>query len=429
MQGLQKTGIFDADWLQYLAGAFREHADPGIMDLYLERRLDISMEFRDGLLQIEEGRSEGAALRSATSKLRSLRASTGISPRSIASLLTTSELSRSISRYAPRIAPPLEGPEDWRRQTEEFLIPFESMDLRLRILIRHAALIHEGSFQLISCPTLLRLEFEAPHRGRLLSVWDHPDLETWRAQLLESAPRRAWRPPSGESFPVILVEGCSGPLFHEIAGHLLEGDLLGKHDDASRLGQKTGAPENLRVSDDPSRADLPGAFSCDDEGFPAQEITLIEGGIFQHALCDRETAAKLGLEPGRGRRAHWNSPPRSRMSNIIIAPGETEPQDFESSLKSGLLITQLAGASFEPRAGRIQLRVEAGWEVRRGRRRRPLSPFLLGAGIEELLGNIDPNIGSDRSVDWRLGWCFKDGLPLPTGSEGPSLLIRKMEVI
>lgn len=429
MRGVETTGFFDIDWMHFLASALQQDREASMLDLYLERRLDIKLEIRDGILQIEEGRSEGAALRTATPKLRSLRASTGISPRSISSLLPTSETGRNIARYAPRIAPPLEGPAQWREKLDDFLAPFHGMDLRLRILIRHGAVIREGGCEIISCPQLLRLEFEAPHRGRLLSVWDHPDLESWRGRLLESPPRKRWRPPSGESFPILLTDGCSGPLFHEIAGHYLEGDLIGKHRNGSSLGQEKKFPDHLRVTDDPLREDLPGAFSADDEGVPALRIELIAGGTFRNALCDRSSAEKTGHPAGRGRRAHWNSPPCSRMSNIIVAPGSADPRDMEADLKSALLITRLGGAAMEPKTGRVQLQVESGWEIRRGRRRRQLSPCLLGADVEEVFGNIDPDIGSDPQIDWRLGWCLKDGMPLPTGSEGPTLLIRKMEVI
>jgi hypothetical protein len=46
-----------------------------------------------------------------------------------------------------------------------------------------------------------------------------------------------------------------------------------------------------------------------------------------------------------------------------------------------------------------------------------------------VLAHVEPVAGRDPMADWRLGWCVKDGLPLPTGSEAPSLLVHGLEVL
>jgi predicted Zn-dependent protease len=75
------------------------------------------------------------------------------------------------------------------------------------------------------------------------------------------------------------------------------------------------------------------------------------------------------------------------------------------------------------------LRVERGWEIRHGRRRRPLAAFELTGSALEILAGIDSRVGSDPTVDWRLGWCVKDGVPLATGSEAPTLIVHHFEVL
>ena len=58
---------------------------------------------------------------------------------------------------------------------------------------------------------------------------------------------------------------------------------------------------------------------------------------------------------------------------------------------------------------------------------------LFVAGVQVTVAfvtpHIDPAVGCDPVSDWRLGWCVKDGLPLPTGSEAPSLLVHRLEVL
>jgi predicted Zn-dependent protease len=119
----------------------------------------------------------------------------------------------------------------------------------------------------------------------------------------------------------------------------------------------------------------------------------------------------------------------SRQSNLVITPGKFLPEELEGDLDHGLVVTRVGGATVDPVSSRMVLRVERGWEIRHGRRRRPLAPCELTGGALEILGRIDPRVGADPIVDWRLGWCVKDGLPLATGTEAPSLLVDRLEVL
>jgi predicted Zn-dependent protease len=102
---------------------------------------------------------------------------------------------------------------------------------------------------------------------------------------------------------------------------------------------------------------------------------------------------------------------------------------MERELSHGLVVSRIGGATVDPISGRLVLRVERGWEVKNGRRRRPTDGFELTGGVLEVLANVDPAMGSDPTPDWRLGWCVKDGIPLPTGSETPSMLVNGLEVL
>jgi TldD protein len=229
---------------------------------------------------------------------------------------------------------------------------------------------------------------------------------------------------------VLLSNGTAGVLLHELIGHLAESDLVLSGD--SPLVALAGASITslpIHIVDDPCRDDLPGAFSCDDEGTAAAPLELVRDGRLVGWLCDRAGARRLGVAAGRGRRASWDRPPVPRLSNLIVAAGATEPDELQRSLAEGLLVTRLGGATVDPLTGRVVLRVERGWEIRHGRRRRAVEPFELTGGALDVLAHIEPVVGCDPVPDWRLGWCVKDGLPLPTGSEAPSLLVHQLEVL
>lgn len=423
---------FDHRWLETLAQWCHRsrEADSGLVDLYLERRLELRLHVRRRATWVEECRTEGAAVRTRTDVRHEIVAATGASPRTIAHLLSGGLDTRELHLKRPLPPPDLDAPRGWRDTARAWVDSTSLGDATILLLERRAAIVRPGQWREIHTPLLMRLVTPTPSSSSLLATWNHDSLHRW-APLVNGRPqRRVWRPNSGERLPVVFSSGTSGVLMHELVGHLLEGDVLSgggsplQNAEASIVG-----PPTLSVTDDPSRFDLPGAFTSDDEGVAAEPIQLLSGGVVCGALCDRFTASKLGRPPGRGRRAAWNRAPVPRMSNLVVPPGQTDPQALESDLRNGLAVTRLSGASVDPRSGRVILRVEQGWELRHGRRRRALAPFDLGGDILGVLQSIDPDLGDDPTPEWRLGWCLKAGLPLPTGSEAPTILVRSMEVV
>ncbi len=423
---------FDHRWLETLGQwcSRGQKADTGLVDLYLERRLELRLHIRHRTRWIEECRTEGTALRTRTGVRHEIVAETGTSPSTLAHLLSDTLDSHDLHFQRPLPPPDLDAPRGWRDSTQAWVEATTLTNATVLLLERRAAIVRPDSWTEIHTPLLIRLETSVPGSSSVLATWNHPSLWEW-APLVNPVPqRKPWRPGSGEHLPVVFTAGTAGVLIHELVGHLLEGDILSRgqspleNTEAAVVG-----PPTLSVTDDPSRFDLPGAFSADDEGIPATRIELLKGGVVCGALCDLFTADELGRPPGRGRRAAWNSPPVPRMSNLLVQSGQTEPEALENDLKIGLVISRLGGASVDPRSGQVIFRVEQGWEVRHGRRRRPLAPFELTGDILEILRSIDPDLGNDPTPDWRLGWCLKAGLALPTGSEAPTLLVHSMEVV
>lgn len=422
----------DPKWLQMLSERCADLRGGGARfeDLYLEQRLEVRAVGERGELHVESCRQEGAAARWYSPSRSVLHARTGLSTAAIAELL-----GRQADRVALPPSRPLPTAEmdpprpwlEWAREVSGRLGPAPS---RIRYISRRAAVIRAEGWAPVASPALVRIERGGDWPTALLAVWGHPQIGHWLTELLEPAQPKTWEPSAGSRLPVIFTAGTSGTLMHELVGHLVESDLVAGN--ASPLCGLTGATvtaTTVDVFDDPTRFDLAGAFDHDDEGVEAKRIVVIEGGRLRGYLCDREGARRLNGRPGRGRRAGWDRPPVTRQSNLVVAPGRFLPEELEGELDHGLVVTRLGGATVDPLSSRTVLRVERGWEVRHGRRRRPLAPFELTGGALEILSKIDSRIGSDPTADWRLGWCVKDGLPLATGSEAPTLLVESLEVL
>jgi hypothetical protein len=423
---------FDPRWLDGVASSCRRlHLGaPQLLDLYFERRLELRVRALDGTVQLEESRAEGSAARWRFHARSVLHARTGVSRAVVAEL---------VARHAPQVelpegraVPPteLDPPRGWREWASELADRLRPGRPTVIFLARRAAVLRAGVWAPISAPDLVRVHLAGETNGALLAVWPHPQLAHWLRELATPPPRRRWSPPSGHELPVLFAAGTAGALMHELLGHLTESDLVSTG--ASPLAGLAGsslAPATLEVTDDPTRPDLPGAFSCDDEGVSAQPQPLLRGGVLVGWLCDRLGAGRLASPPGRGRRGAWSRPPTPRLSNLVVDPGTTPPEALERDLRHGLVVTRVAGASVDPISARAVIRVERGFEVVRGRRTRPLAPCALTGGVLELLTRIDPTLGSDPAPEWRLGWCVKGGAPMPTGSLAPTLLVHRLEVL
>jgi hypothetical protein len=426
------TTPLDPEWMRLLSNRCAELRGGGARfeDLYIEQRLEIRAARMSDEFDVASCRLEGAAARWRSPTRTILHARTGLSPRFLGELL---------GRQADRVAlPPLRPAQttemvpprgwlDWARKVASRLAPAPSV---IRFISRRAAVIRSDGWVGISTPPLVRVERTGEQPVALLAVWGHPQLAHWLSQLLEPRPSKTWEPSAGTQLPVLFTDGTAGILLHELIGHLVESDLV--VDGASPLAGLMGAtiaPTTLDVCDDPTRRDLPGSFDHDDEGIEAKPISLVESGRLIGLLCNREGSARLDGSPGRGRRSGWSKPPVTRQSNLVIKPGTCLPEDLEGGLDHALVVTRVGGAMVDPNSSRTVVRVERGWEVRHGRRRRSLAPCELTGSALEILANIDPRIGSDPVTDWRLGWCVKDGVPLPTGSEAPAMLVNRLEVL
>jgi hypothetical protein len=423
---------FDSRWLDDLANACSvySHTNPRLVDLFLERRIELRVVNAEGAHRIEECRTEGAAVRWQFPNRTVLSASSGTSPQSVTDLLATSGEPVRLPTRRPIPPAELDPPRGWRDWAAGVTVGSRGGRTVIRYLDRQAVVVGPRRWSAVTTPPLVRVESDRPFQTALLSVWNHPQLNHWLRELAQPAPSRSWRPDSGLTLPVIFTSGTAGVLFHELIGHAVEADLVLSGDSPlAPLGQAVITAPTIQIADDPTRFDLPGAFSHDDEGATAQSLPLISGGRLVGWLCDSEGGGQLGSPAGRGRRASWDRQPSARLSNLLVAAGDADPAALEHDLDRGVVVTRLGAATVDPVSHRLVLRIERGWEVRQGQRRRPLAAFELTGNVLEVLAHLEPTLGSDLQHDWRLGWCVKNGVPLPTGSEAPTILAHRLEVL
>ena len=419
---------FDPRWLEALAESLWPPASGRrrLLDLYLERRLEHRVTARRGVVATAELRDEGCAVRCEAPSGPVLAAVNGCSPRAVAAALEAAGHVGRLPRLRPAPAAEPEPPAGWRRWALETVARLAPVPVVLRLVTRRAAVVRHGAWCEVQAPPLL-LAHAGPGRS-VLAPWPRPGIEDTLAP--PAVPRGAHPPEPGTRLPVLFTSGTAGALLHEAVGHLTESDLVvsGASPLACLLGAAVGPP-SLEVADDPTREDLAGAFSHDDEGIGAVPRTLLCEGELTGWLCDLEGARATGHPPGRGRRSSWRTPPEPRMSNLVAAPGTVPPAELEARLGHGLVVTEVSAATVQRGSGTLVISVESAWEVAPGRGRRPLAPFALAGEVLRVLAGIAPELGDDPTADPRFGWCRKGGRPLPTGIEAPSMIVEGLTVV
>jgi predicted Zn-dependent protease len=130
--------------------------------------------------------------------------------------------------------------------------------------------------------------------------------------------------------PAIIRNRATAVFFHEILGHRLEGHRQKLEMEGQTFTKMLGKPvvaEFISVYDDPTIDNwdgqfLRGFYHFDDEGIPAQRVTLVDSGILKGFLMGRSPIEHFPNSNGHGRRSAGRFPV-SRMGNTIVEAAET----------------------------------------------------------------------------------------------------------
>ncbi len=243
-----------------------------------------------------------------------------------------------------------------------------------------------------------------------------------RAEMMLSA-RRA----PGGMMPVVLSSEAGGTMVHEAIGHGLEADLVqgGVSVYRDRLGEQV-ASELVTVIDDSTIPYARGSFFFDSEGVRGQKNILVENGILKGYLYDRLTAMKDGcVSTGNGRRESYHAKPIVRMTNTLIAPGSTPPDEIVKSVSKGLFVKKMGGGQVNTVTGDFMFEVSEGYLIENGAVCEPVrGATLTGNGPDVLKGIL--MVGSD--LGFGIGTCGKEGQGVPVSDAQPTLLISGMTV-
>ena len=130
--------------------------------------------------------------------------------------------------------------------------------------------------------------------------------------------------------PAILSGRASGVFFHEIFGHRIEGHRQKSETEGQTFTKKINQPvlpDFISVIDDPTMeriagTDLNGHYAFDDDGVPAQRVTVVDKGILKNFLMSRSPVSGFENSNGHGRKAPGFRTV-GRQGNLIVQATNT----------------------------------------------------------------------------------------------------------
>jgi len=256
--------------------------------------------------------------------------------------------------------------------------------------------------------------------------------------------------PVAEAFvgPAILSGKAAAVFFHETFGHRIEAIHEKNENEGKTFAKKIGTlvmPRFISVVDDPTVQKacgewLNGHYAFDDEGAPAQKVTLVKDGVLTGFLVGRTPVEGVDTSNGHGRSSPgWN--PTARQANLFVSAEKSKqcsPQVLRQMLISeakkqhkayGLLFDEISGGyTYTTRSSDQTYTVN------------PLKVYkvFVDGRPDQLIRGADivgtPLAALERIIaagaDYKVfnGRCGRESGPIPVSAVAPSLLVQSIEI-
>lgn len=246
--------------------------------------------------------------------------------------------------------------------------------------------------------------------------------------------------------PALLEPTATGVLFHEILGHRLEGHRNDEQDDGQTFARYLGQPilpAFISLVDDPTlpvlaNTPLNGHYAFDEEGVPAERVTLVDRGVLKSFLNARRPGPGATKSNGHGR-AEGVRRPVARQGNLQVIAHETVTRARLRELlleevrrqgkPFGLIIRDLAGGQTNTSG--------YGYQAFKGEAR---AVYKIDAvtGAETLVRGVDlvgtplTTIGKILAASDEVGvfngFCGAESGMVPVSASAPATLFSEVEL-
>jgi TldD protein len=227
--------------------------------------------------------------------------------------------------------------------TTEYLLTSEGTEIRTN----HSYAAIEAPMSTLASDGMELNHFYATYAPRPA---DLPSVDTVRKNLNVTATElmgmRAAPPASDYTGPALFESRAAAALIAQVLGPSLNGsrppvafqpvvdqlmNSLGAHSDWTGKMDVRVLPPSVTLIDDPSAKDykgtlLIGGYSIDEEGVPAQKVTIVEDGKLKELLMSRRPGPDSATSNGHGR-SGFLTEPKPTQSNLFFTSSESVSKD------------------------------------------------------------------------------------------------------
>ena len=246
--------------------------------------------------------------------------------------------------------------------------------------------------------------------------------------------------------PALLTGRAAAVFFHEVFGHRAEGHRQKDAAEGQTFAKKVDQqilPSFLSIEDDTTlkklgSQDLLGYYQFDDEGVPAQKVTLVKNGVLKDFEMSRSPLVGFPNSNGHGRR-QLGATPVSRQGNLIVESSKTVSNaqlraKLIELIKAqgkpyGLLIDDIAGGFTFTGRGQPQAFQVLPLVVYRvfpdGR------PDELVRGVDIVgtpLAALTKIVATGDTPEVFNGYCGAESGSVPVSAASPAILTSELEV-
>jgi TldD protein len=246
--------------------------------------------------------------------------------------------------------------------------------------------------------------------------------------------------------PALLTGRAAAVFFHEVFGHRAEGHRQKDVSEGQTFSKKVGEqilPDFLSITDDTTMKklgsqDLLGYYQFDDEGVPAQRVTLVDHGVLKSFEMSRSPLVGYPHSNGHGRR-QLGATPVSRQGNLIVQSSKTVTNaqlraKLIELIKAqgkpyGLLIDDIAGGFTFTGRGQPQAFQVLPLVVYKvfpdGR------PDELVRGVDIVgtpLAALTKIVATGDTTEVFNGYCGAESGSVPVSAASPAILTSELEV-
>ena len=228
----------------------------------------------------------------------------------------------------------------------------------------------------------------------------------------ERAVRRVGsRKPASQSVPVIYDRRVAS----SIVGHLssaINGASIARGTGflKDRMGQQIFS-KGISIIDDPHRMRGLSSKPFDGEGLASRPRKMIDDGILTGWFLDLRASRQLNLTPtGNGSRG-LGGPPGPSSSNLHMTAGSRTPEEMITSVKQGLLITELIGNSVNMVTGDYS-RGASGYWIENGELAYPVSEITIAGNLVDMFKTLEPATDLEFKSSTNAPTIFVEGLTI-----------------